>query len=624
MHANLLFDVLMPNSHNERIASYIERRWPQRFPEFCAALRRYPLPISSGAAGTQLHGSCPEAVRATEAFCAMLAPRHGREVLGDDNSTNDEMLARDGEVSVAALRRSVSFPFSPFRCFKMRRTEGGPPLLSGQPAVWSGNSDWHFGQLHNSRGEAGTSLMHSSTTGCQSGEPLPEEKLSWRELRDRCLSKGLLGSGTKVHLIARLRKHGASKLAETSPKPRYVPDSQAEVLSHLREDSERCSRSMSSAGHTSTVSDMIRHGQRLRTLFRSPNTDIAPTTSLAEGGSEPQGRLLGTPKEFVASQQRERKLVHSTPSMPTNTTDIDADENETPKEEGCSNNYSWHLLVDNRERIKGAHENLIEVCSRAGAPSVSCTLPCGDFMIGINSPNVGCSANSANVPDYQCRNAAGCTVLREGAMYGQTQKISFLVVERKTVKDLCASITSSRYYEQRQLLSSSPFRSVVWVVEGTMESITVEERRRVLSACASLASLPRFRVVWTRHLSETATFLRSLGKSVGSILCKTKMEQCPETLVTNCTECLQYINKIRKDIQARTTFPRMLMCIRGCSAPLAIQLASKYGSLLGLWRRLKYQGVDACDADPDIHRLTKPQKEVYLCLTKFILTRSYC
>ncbi|ESL07568.1 DNA repair protein [Trypanosoma rangeli SC58] len=359
--------------------------------------------------------------------------------------------------------------------------------------------------------------------------------------------------------------------------------------------------------------EQLEHSQRLRTPFLSPSTGRQPPSPSRE---QPRAcRLVGTPQEFVAALMHEKgrdngaggSLVH-------------------PALEEMTAQWQWRVLVDNRERIYGTHESVIKAFVTAGVPAASCTLPCGDFLLGIDVPGEACGSHGTHPTAKDMRNpsAVHFTAAAGGGEDVPAQKLFSVVVERKTVKDLCASIATSRYYEQRRLLSVSPFHSVVWVVEGSTELLRPDERRRVLSACASLAAVPRFRVVRTRHLKDTISWLHSLGVAYVTALAKAVGRHARPPQLADGTACINVTARIKRALRARTTFPRMLMCVRGCSSGLATRLACKYGSLLHMWRRLRQYGREACDADRDVRRLSNTQRDVYVRLTEFLLAEEYC
>lgn len=572
-------------SPNEHIAQFLERTWPNRFSELCCALRRYPLPVTSGAAATVLRGSSVEAVRAVDAYCRGAQRRDAPYDCGGGDEAN--LFPPPSEAS-ASCGEPAAILFSPFRCFKLRRLDAGdlpPPGDEGRGG----------------RHRAETFDEDTTTTTA-------EGKLGVKELRAKCASRGLLTSGTKGVLLARLRQYDALQQSGPLVEPAKVGE-------------KKQTTNTQEIGTTSplrfglTQEEQLEHSQRLRTPFLSPSVSRQPSPLPANPPHHPQRRLVGTPQEFVTALTQQRKRRENRGDTLSKSLAL---ENRTSR-------WQWRILVDNRERIQGAHDRMVEAFTAAGVPTLSCTLSCGDFMIEVFVPdNISGGAGiigpeepaRGNLDDVQASSAVGST--------SSLRRVFSVVVERKTVKDLCASIASSRYYEQRQLMTLLPFESVVWVVEGTTELLRPDEQRRVLSACASLAALPRFRVVRTRHLKETILYLHQLGVAYAGALAGAEEEGREPPRMTNTADCMTLTARVRRELRARTTFPRMLMCVRGCSSALATQLACKYGSLLQLWKRLRDCGREACDADVDIRRLSNAQKDVYVRLTEFLLTEDYC
>lgn len=86
-----------------------------------------------------------------------------------------------------------------------------------------------------------------------------------------------------------------------------------------------------------------------------------------------------------------------------------------------------------------------------------------------------------------------------------------LIIERKSLSDLLASIKDGRYEEQSyRLMHSSGFppHSVIYIIEGQMTQLrTSMEKRLVYSAMTSLNFFKGFSVIRTNHISETADFI---------------------------------------------------------------------------------------------------------------------
>ena len=87
-----------------------------------------------------------------------------------------------------------------------------------------------------------------------------------------------------------------------------------------------------------------------------------------------------------------------------------------------------------------------------------------------------------------------------------------VLIERKTVADLSASICDGRYKEQscRLLESGVPPHRIVYLIEGSMDSVQTVSKKALLTALISLWFNKGFSVVQTASLSETVEFLEHL------------------------------------------------------------------------------------------------------------------
>ena len=89
-----------------------------------------------------------------------------------------------------------------------------------------------------------------------------------------------------------------------------------------------------------------------------------------------------------------------------------------------------------------------------------------------------------------------------------------LLIERKSMSDLLASIRDGRYKEQGCRLSCAreyPQHNVIYLIEGTMDSVSRDisstERRKILSAMTSTQYFKGFSVVRTMSMAETAEYI---------------------------------------------------------------------------------------------------------------------
>ena len=91
-----------------------------------------------------------------------------------------------------------------------------------------------------------------------------------------------------------------------------------------------------------------------------------------------------------------------------------------------------------------------------------------------------------------------------------------LILERKTVADLSASICDGRYQEQsfRLLESNLPPHRIVYLIEGSLHSEQSLPRKNLISAMISLWFNKGFSVVQTNSVEETVEFIQILFEKV--------------------------------------------------------------------------------------------------------------
>ena len=91
-----------------------------------------------------------------------------------------------------------------------------------------------------------------------------------------------------------------------------------------------------------------------------------------------------------------------------------------------------------------------------------------------------------------------------------------LILERKTVADLSASICDGRYQEQsfRLLESNLPPHRIVYVIEGSLNSEQSLPKKNLISAMISLWFTKGFSVVQTTSVEDTVEFIQILFEKV--------------------------------------------------------------------------------------------------------------
>jgi ERCC4-type nuclease len=118
-----------------------------------------------------------------------------------------------------------------------------------------------------------------------------------------------------------------------------------------------------------------------------------------------------------------------------------------------------------------------------------------------------------------------------------------VIIERKTVADLSASICDGRYQEQsfRLLESTLPPHRIVYVIEGSLDSPQSITKKALSSAIMSLWFTKGFSVVQTANIDETVEFIEQLFEKtckepsetkeyVSTLKIKKKDKLTPETV----------------------------------------------------------------------------------------------
>jgi ERCC4-type nuclease len=91
-----------------------------------------------------------------------------------------------------------------------------------------------------------------------------------------------------------------------------------------------------------------------------------------------------------------------------------------------------------------------------------------------------------------------------------------IILERKTVSDLSASICDGRYQEQsfRLLESNLPPHRIVYLIEGSLEKEQSISKKALMSAMISLWFTKGFSVVQTASVDETVEYIQLLLEKV--------------------------------------------------------------------------------------------------------------
>jgi len=175
-----------------------------------------------------------------------------------------------------------------------------------------------------------------------------------------------------------------------------------------------------------------------------------------------------------------------------------------------------------------------------------------------------------------------------------------LYIERKTIPDLLASIKDGRYKEQSFRLSNAsgmPTHHIMYIIEGFLSSVSVSEKKLVLSTLASLNVFKGFSIMKTANVHETAELIicmtakisRELDKGcIPVYFCSPINNSVTPTEISS--SYLNVVKKVKKENLTPSNMAEIVLCqIPGISTKTAaaIIMQKKPGSLLELLKCLE-------------------------------------
>jgi len=139
-----------------------------------------------------------------------------------------------------------------------------------------------------------------------------------------------------------------------------------------------------------------------------------------------------------------------------------------------------------------------------------------------------------------------------------------MIIERKTLTDLLASIKDGRYEEQSHRLkhaSGFPSHNIVYIIEGMFSTLrTIMEKKLIISSIASLNYFKGFSVIRTSGIQETAEMLIYIADKIDRNFMKgilpsylTEQSQLENTFINNTIEnTSERIEENRAPIQEKS------------------------------------------------------------------------
>jgi crossover junction endonuclease MUS81 len=177
-----------------------------------------------------------------------------------------------------------------------------------------------------------------------------------------------------------------------------------------------------------------------------------------------------------------------------------------------------------------------------------------------------------------------------------TNKIIDYVIERKTIKDLLASVKDGRYKEQKLRVVSQIQQNKVgtffYIIEGSSIHLKPYEKTIYQGCLISIQLRDNIKIFTTNNVEETGDLITRLMTRIkkGDLIQHTSIES-PETPNTLHKSYLDVIKQEKKgNIDPKTTQILALSNIPGISKTIGTVVINKYSSLADLFDI--YQGLE--------------------------------
>lgn len=187
-----------------------------------------------------------------------------------------------------------------------------------------------------------------------------------------------------------------------------------------------------------------------------------------------------------------------------------------------------------------------------------------DIINNLKAACVDIEVQNLDVGDFSITNTSGYSI----------------VIERKTLDDLSASIIDGRYKEQKLRLDSLRSNGVfvLFIIENTAKtSKKGVPHSTLLSAMLSTMLNGNFFVYRTKNLQETATVLQLLQKNVND----GKYSNAAHSLTLDYSAVH---TKKSDNYTPKATYESMLSCVHGVSSNTARRISDLYPCLKDLMK----------------------------------------
>ncbi len=157
---------------------------------------------------------------------------------------------------------------------------------------------------------------------------------------------------------------------------------------------------------------------------------------------------------------------------------------------------------------------------------------------------------------------------------------NLLIIERKTINDLLASIKDGRYTEQSLRLSQNDEcnnHNIIYLIEGNITSRNRDERKIIYSTITSINAFKGFSIMRTSNIDDTTEWLFHMADKLCRGFKNNKiLYSGGENTNKNYTEVIKSVKK--DNVTKENIGEIMLMQIPGISATLAKAVLSHFNN----------------------------------------------
>jgi len=210
--------------------------------------------------------------------------------------------------------------------------------------------------------------------------------------------------------------------------------------------------------------------------------------------------------------------------------------------------------------------------------------------------------------------------------YDEVTEQILLIIERKSLSDLEASIKDGRYKEQSFRLNEAPTHNhnIIYLIEGAIINYKeVGFRNTLYSTLLSLNYYKGFSVINTLNQTETATMLIAFASKINR---ENKpgfynVNAVNTTVNTTINSDETYIETIKTSkkahINRENIFQLMLMQIPGISSVSALALANEFKNMESLLQSLKQENTKTFE-NIKLASGRKLNKNIFVTLRDFL------